>query len=93
VALRLPGLQKSANVGRVRRSRHPAISYDRNISPHSHFLIRVYIRIAFGYCYVITFTTGVTMSLFSVSALNRLWLAAILIVLIGLTVRWAVVLP
>ncbi|MGF6269858.1 hypothetical protein ABIE17_002384 [Lelliottia nimipressuralis] len=33
------------------------------------------------------------MSLFSLSALNRLLLAAILIALIGLVVRWAVVLP
>lgn len=33
------------------------------------------------------------MSLFSLSALNRLLRAAILIALIGLAVRWAVVLP
>ncbi|MCW2094993.1 UNVERIFIED_ORG: hypothetical protein M2382_001501 [Enterobacter sp. BIGb0239] len=33
------------------------------------------------------------MSLFSLSALNRLLLAVILIALIGLVVRWAVVLP
>jgi hypothetical protein len=33
------------------------------------------------------------MSLFSLSALNRLLFAAILIAMIGLAVRWAVVLP
>ncbi|ASE83445.1 hypothetical protein CEP66_12955 [Citrobacter koseri] len=59
------------------------------------FFLAIYIRIAFYYCYVITFYCGANMSasLFSLSALTRLLMAIALVLFIGLAVRWAVALP
>lgn len=71
---------------------HP--SSRRNISPYSHFTPVVYIFIVFHYCYVITFDKiKVHMSLFSLSSPARLLLALVLILFLGLAVRWAVALP
>ena len=69
-------------------------AFCRNISPHSRFKRAIYISVTFDYCYVITLiVVSRCQRPFSLSAPVRLLLALVLVLFIGLAVRWAVALP